>query len=144
MSSETLVIYPYLLNGTCWVFDDARTGLKEEAFVCGASEMISRLVSTKRIPHAEQGFAMTFADHPFEGHDAVLSLLRPDEYEGNWYHGYVAGMRMECWLCPALFAYFPAAPEKIYVRADSLPAGVNPIWEPPDDAEPRRFVEAPR
>jgi hypothetical protein len=39
---------------------------------------------------------------------------------------------------------FPAAPEKIYVRADPLPVGVDAIWDPPDDAEPRRFVEAPR
>jgi len=143
MNPETLTIYPYRLRD-CWVFDDARTHLKEEAFVMGASEMISRLVATKRIPRAEQGFAMTFSDEPFAGHDAVLSLMRPDEYEGNWYHGYVTGMRMECWLCPALFTYFPAAPEKIYVRADPLPVGVDAIWEPPDDAEPRAFVEAPR
>ena len=141
--STTLELYPYQI-GSCWVFDDERTGLKEEAFVCGATEMISRLVATKRIPRAEKGFAMTFSDTPFEGHDAVLSLLRPDEYEGNWYHGYVTGLRMECWLCPALFCYFPSAPEKIYVRADPLPSGVNPIWEPPDDLEPKRFVEAPK
>ena len=144
MSSETLVIYPYLLNGTCWVFDDAHTGLKEEAFVMGASEMISRLVSTKRIPHAEKGFVMTFSDKPFGGHDVALSLLRPDEHEGNWYHGYVTGLRMECWLCPALFCYFESAPERIYVRADPLPVGVDPIWEPDDDSEPRRFSEAPK
>jgi hypothetical protein len=137
-----MTLHPYKLRDT-WVFDDPRTGLKEEAFVCGATEMIDRLVSTKRIPRAEQGFAMTFADQPLEGHDVVLSLLRPDEHSGNWYHGYVVGLRMECWLCPALFCYFHAAPEKIYVRADPLPAGVNPIWEPPHDREPRRFVAAP-
>lgn len=142
MTSDSLTICPYK-RGETWVFDDARTKLKEEAFVCGASEMISRLVSTKRIRHAEKGFAMTFSDKPIDGHDAVLSLLRPDEYEGNWYQGYVAGLRMECWLCPALFCYFPAAPEKIYVRADPLPQGVNPIWEPRGDEEPRRFVQAP-
>lgn len=111
-----MTIYPYKLRDT-WVFDDPHTGLKEEAFVCGATEMISRLVATKRVPHAEHGFAMMFSDQPFEGHDAVLSLLRPDEYEGNWYDGYVAGLRMECWLCPALFCYFTVAPVKIYVRA---------------------------
>jgi len=33
-------IYPYLLGNT-WVFDDPRTGLKEEAFVLGMSERIS-------------------------------------------------------------------------------------------------------
>jgi len=40
-----LTIYPYLLGQT-WVFDDPRTGLKEEAFVLGMTEMISRLVKT--------------------------------------------------------------------------------------------------
>jgi hypothetical protein len=34
-----MTIFPYRLRD-CWVFDDARTGLKEEAFVCGASEKI--------------------------------------------------------------------------------------------------------
>ena len=28
-----LTIYPYPFEDTCWVFDDERTGLKEEAFV---------------------------------------------------------------------------------------------------------------
>jgi len=45
---------------------------------------------------------------------------------------------------PLPHTWLDVAPEKIYVRADPLPAGVNPIWEPPDHAEPRRFVEAPR
>ncbi len=105
--------------------------------------MISRLVATKRPPRAERGFALMFSDEPFVGHDVVLALLRHDAYQGNWYHGHVAGLRMECWLCPALFCYFAAAPEKIYVRADPLPAGFNPIWDPPDGREPRRFITAP-
>jgi len=53
MSPDTPTIYPYKLHET-WVFDDPRTGLKEEAFVCGATEMISRLVSTKRIPRRKR------------------------------------------------------------------------------------------
>ena len=32
MNTGTLTLYPYLESGT-WVFDDERTGLKEEAFV---------------------------------------------------------------------------------------------------------------
>jgi hypothetical protein len=40
---NTLTIYPSLL-GTTGVFDGSRTGLKEEAFVLGMSEMSSRLV----------------------------------------------------------------------------------------------------
>lgn len=53
MSSETLVIYPYLLNGTCWVFDDARTGLKEEAFVMGYGCGRTRMVGMEIMPTAE-------------------------------------------------------------------------------------------
>lgn len=143
MSTTHLTIYPYKLHG-CWVFDDPRTGLKEEAFVCGATEMISRLVETRQIPQAERGFALSFAGAPFPGHDVELSLLRPNEYGGNWYHGEVAGLRMECWLCPALFCYFPHAPGRIYVRAEPLPAGVSPIWRPPAGVQTRQFIEAPR
>jgi hypothetical protein len=51
---------------------------------------------------------------------------------------------MECWLCPALELYFESAPPRIYVKAAPLPAGVNPIWNPPPGVITRRFVEAPR
>ncbi len=47
-----MTIYPYLLEKTCWVFDDERTGLKEEAFVLGMTEMISKLVEYKLISNA--------------------------------------------------------------------------------------------
>lgn len=138
---SVLTLYPYLLGST-WVFDDASTGLKEEAFVCGASEMISRLVETKTIPDAEAGFAMHFSDERFEGHDAVLHWLRSDDellgLAGNWYTGEVAGQKMDCWLCPALFHYFQSAPRIIYVKAEPLPSGVNPIWD--DGASGTRFV----
>jgi hypothetical protein len=40
-----LTIYPYLID-PIWVFDDERTCLKEEAFVCGASEMITRITAS--------------------------------------------------------------------------------------------------
>jgi hypothetical protein len=143
MTATQLTIYPYK-HHDCWVFDDPRTGLKEEAFVCGATEMINRLVATRQIPHAEHGFALSFSGTPFPAHDVELSWLRPGEHDGNWYHGTVTGLAMECWLCPALFCYFVDAPARIYVRADPLPEGVNPIWEPPADAQPRRFVEPPR
>lgn len=138
---SVLTIYPYLLDAT-WVFDDARTGLKEEAFVCGATEMISRLVETKGIPNAESGFKLSFSDVPFDSHDTELKWLRSDDQQfslgGNWYEGEVGGAVMECWLCPALFHYFERAPQKIYVHADPLPAGVNPIWQ--DGSRGTRFV----
>jgi hypothetical protein len=67
-----LTIYPYLIGKT-WVFDDSRTSLKEEAFVCGMSEIISRVVELKEIPNAAQGFALRFSDRPFRGFDVELS-----------------------------------------------------------------------
>ena len=63
----TLTLYPYLDSGT-WVFDDERTGLQGEAFVLGATDMISAVVQAKAIPDAEQGFALTFSGQPFVGH----------------------------------------------------------------------------
>ena len=151
-----LTIHPYLLGNT-WVFDDPRTGLKEEAFVLGMSEMISRLVEAKGIPNAPQGFALTFGPEPFDGADAELTWLRSDDAQvlpgrdgsasqifGNWYRGRVAGQEMEGWLCPALGLYFKAAPARIFVRAEPLPAGVDPVWHVDKNATTAvRFVSAP-
>ena len=67
-----LTIYPYRL-GQCWVFDDRRTGLKEEAFVLGSSEVLTRLVGAKKIPNAVKGFALHFGDEPFDGRIHGLS-----------------------------------------------------------------------
>ncbi|MDB5347225.1 MAG: hypothetical protein JWP89_5602 [Schlesneria sp.] len=140
----TMMIYPYLM-GLNWVFDDEKTYLKEEAFVCGMSEMISRMVEEKRIPNASRGFAMQFSDVPFSGHDIELNWLRAADAEsplgGNWYSGLIAGQQMEGWLCPALFCFFPSAPTRLFVRADPLPVGVDPIWHvSSDDSRPHRFM----
>lgn len=152
----TMTIYPYLLDGACWVFDDKRTGLKEEAFVLGMTEMISKLVEFKLIPNADQGFSMTFAAEPFD-HDVELSWLSTEDVaaelnctlhelpgDGNWYRGTVAGEEMVGWLCPALFCYFEEAPPKIFVKAETLAPDVDPIWRvKADDPRARRFVSAP-
>ena len=144
MTGTTLTLYPYLESGT-WVFDDERTGLTEEAFVLGASEMITAIVEAKAIPDAERGFALTFSGQPFEGYDVRLVWQRPDPSgSGNWYSGEIAGRPLECWLCPALLLYFTTPPREIFVRADPLPAGVNPRWTPPEGIVGRRFVAAPR
>jgi hypothetical protein len=149
-------IYPYLLRNT-WVFDDARTGLKEEAFVLGMSEMASRLVEFKGIPHAANGFLLQFDAEPFDGADAELKWLRSGDPEvlpgkdgsasqvfGNWYKGSVAGQEMEGWLCPALGLYFKAAPARIFVKADPMPSGIDPIWHVDKEAPTVfRFVSAP-
>lgn len=134
-----LTIFPYRRSGV-WVFDDARTGLKEEAFVAGADTMIDAIIAAKGIPNASTGLSLTFSDSPFPGYDAELRWLRTDPVDGNWYSSTIAGRYIEGWLCPALFLYFEAAPQRIFVQAEPLPAGVKPIWEPPPGAETRRFI----
>ena len=150
-----MTLYPYLLGNT-WVFDDAETGLKQEAFVLGMSEMISRLIEAKGIPQAAKGFTLLFDSESFEGADAELRWLRSDDAQvvpgkdgsasqmfGNWYAGNIAGQEMEGWLCPALGFYFQAAPKHIFVKAEPLPAGVDPIWHVDADAPvAQRFVSA--
>jgi hypothetical protein len=149
----TMTIYPYLLEDTCWVFDDERAGLKEEAFVLGMTEMISRLVEAKSVPNAAKGFAMTFAAEPFD-HDVELTWVQPEDVAklsgnaftaqpgvGNWYRGTVSDQEMIGWLCPALFRYFEEAPKRIFVKADPLPAGLDPIWHvKADDPRAEQFV----
>ena len=108
------------------------------------SEMITRLVEVNRLPAAAQGFEMTFAAGPFPGHDVELTLVSRGEGDfGNDYEG-VAGLPMECWLCPALERSIESAPRRISVKAAPLPAGVDPIWNPPPGVITRRFVEVSR
>jgi len=155
MSMSVMTLYPYLFHDTCWVFDDPETGLKEEAFVLGTSEMISRLIQAKSIRDAERGFRITFSDTPFD-HDVELTWTSPEQAAvmtakpldslpatGNWYCGVVAGEKMVAWLCPALYEYFSGAPKKIFVHADKLPTGIAPIWHVgSNDPQTRRYMSA--
>jgi hypothetical protein len=152
---SVMTLYPYLYNDICWVFDDPQTGLKEEAFVLGASEMISRLLEAKEVPDAERGFTLSFSDQPF-AYDVKLTLLSPEEAAratgqpisghpatGNWYSDIVAGERMVAWLCLALYEYFAEAPKRIFVKAEKLPAGVDPVWHiSSDDPQAHRYMSA--
>jgi hypothetical protein len=135
-----MVLYPYKQDGL-WVFDDAAAGLKEEPFVEGASEMISRLLASLDISSPDQGFSLIFGEEPRSEHDVVLRWTGADEVEGNWYEGVVAGDSMTCWLCPALLCYFKTPPRQIYVTAEPLPEGVDPIWHPAAGEQTRRFVK---
>src|SRR5690606_31299968 len=101
-----------------WVFDEPRVGLVREPFVAGVTEMIDRLVAD--VPGAEAGFRLSFADRPFEGHQASLTWVRADPVEGHWYRADDSGD--EGWLCPALFWFFETPPGRIYARAEPKPS----------------------
>lgn len=112
--NSLFVIQPYKRAGT-WVFDDERVGLVAEPFVAGIPEMIEQLVA--EIPDAASGFRLLFAPQPFPG--AAVHLERVREETGGWWYRAVKYER-EGWLCPALFKYFEAAPQQLWVRAEAL------------------------
>jgi hypothetical protein len=142
-NNNILELYPYQTRG-CWVFDDSAAGLKEEAFVLGMSEIITRVVEHHRVPDASRGFRMIFSHEPFEGaHARIDKIPGGSQEQGNWYEGEICGLSMRGWLCPALYLYFSQAPNQIYMRAEKLPAGVNPIWTPAEGVSYRRFVGVP-
>ena len=111
-ANSLMVIAPYKHHGM-WVFDDPAVGLDKEPFIAGIDTMIDKM--TASIPQAEQGFRALFSAAPFPGYSEKLEWRR-QESGGNWY--YSDHYKMEGWLCPALFKYFPTAPREIYVRAE--------------------------
>ncbi len=116
MTNAMMVIFPYLCEDI-WVFDDDRVGLVREPFVSGVPEIISVLV--KDIPNAEKGFKLLFSANPFPGYQAELVWIK-EEYGGNWYRW--KKHNLEGWLCPAMFKYFGATPDKIYCKAEKKSA----------------------
>lgn len=106
-----LLIHPYKLHGL-WVFDDPKTELVQEPFVDSATAILDRL--TAELPNAAAGFTLLFAAQPFPGYQLELHRGR-EEYGGYWYT--CPAYDAEGWLCPALFKYFPQAPERLYAQA---------------------------
>jgi hypothetical protein len=110
--NSLMVIAPYKWNGM-WVFDDPAVGLSKEPFIAGIDTMIDKM--TANIPNAQHGFRAVFSAAPFPGYTEKLEWRR-EESGGNWY--YSDHHKMEGWLCPALFKYFPTAPREIYVKPE--------------------------
>lgn len=108
--NSLIVIHPYRYEGM-WVFDDAKAGLVQEPFVSGADVILDKLVAN--IPDAASGFTLIFSATPFPGAQLHFEWRRA-EFRGNWY--YAPELGIEGWLCPALFKYFDAAPERIYAQ----------------------------
>lgn len=110
--NSLMVIAPYK-DGGMWVFDDPAVGLRKEPFIAGIDTMIDKM--TAHIAGAQKGFRAVFSAAPFPGYTEKLEWRR-EESGGNWY--YSDHFKMEGWLCPALFRYFPEAPKEIYVKPE--------------------------
>ncbi len=111
-SNSIMVVAPYWYKGT-WVFDDPAVGLKREPFVAGVPEMIDVLV--KDMPDSQEGFRLLFSASPFPGFQKKLTWLRGDS-GGNYYK--LDQPPLEGWICPAMFRYYKAAPQALYVKAE--------------------------
>ncbi len=116
------VIKPYLWEGL-WVFDDPAVGLDKEALVAGMPEMILAACAAAGVTNPEKGFLALFSKDPFPSARICLQWVR-EESGGNVYMWGDTGL--EGWLCPALFKYFDAAPEKMYVDVRSI-SNTDPI-----------------
>ena len=107
-----LVIEPYRV-GSGWAFDEPRLGLKGEPFVQGIPEMIDKLVTG--IPGSDKSVRLIFSQRAFPGSQLQLDRRREQD-GGNWYHS--KDYQTDGWLCPALFRFFPRAPQHIYVKVE--------------------------
>jgi len=78
---------------------------------------------------------------PLDDEDEVVKVDMPVfSMKGNWYEGEVAGDWMEGWLCPALLLYFQEPPDTLYIKAEPLPKGIDPIWHNAEDG--KHFLSA--
>jgi len=108
-----MIIHPYKHKGD-WVFDDEATGLVKEPFVAGADAMLDIVTSDGK------ECSLTFAGTDFPDRQHILHKVGPGVGGGTIYsfEGKVneVDVAQDMWLCPALFKYFEAAPDKIYFK----------------------------
>lgn len=72
--------------------------------------MVSGLTNPKK------GFRLIFSGAEFPKYQGRLKWIR-EESGGNWYE--FEDLKMEGWLCPALFKYFDVAPKFIYFKCEN-------------------------
>jgi hypothetical protein len=78
------------------------------------SEMIDKMV--EGLPGSNNKVRLIFSQRQFPGWQQRLDLRREQD-GGNWY--YNEQHHMEGWPCPALFKFFPRAPQHIYARVEA-------------------------
>lgn len=110
MQNAIFSIRPYYWQNM-WVFDDERVALVKEPFVMGIPEIINKAVA--HLPNPKAGFTVLFNNTGLPSADLILTKIN-SESGGTWYEHEETGMKG--WLCPALFKYYPTAPEKIYIK----------------------------
>ena len=105
-NNSIFTIHPYKWFDE-WVFDDDRMGLVKEAFVAGADTFLDKLTGGK------EEATVLFSTNRFPTAEVEITLRRTDETGSDyWCEKY----KHELWLCPALFLYYPTAPQTIFLQ----------------------------
>ena len=111
-------ILAYRRNGG-WAFDDAAVGLVAEPFVAGIPEMIDILAD-----QVGAGGGSSSRSRRPSSRDLCSDWTGPGRSSEELVP--MGGTRDGRWLCPALFKYFPNAPDQIWIAA-SLPADLRRV-----------------
>jgi hypothetical protein len=102
-------IHPYRNHNNLWVFDDPERGIYNEPLVDGA-DILAAILADGR-----DSFTLLFSDRDENPglRPLILSQTKGhDSYYWNPTHSIFV------YLCPALYAYFPAPPQVIYYQAE--------------------------
>lgn len=112
--NSLFTIAPYKTKWGMWVFDDPARGLAAEALIAGIDDMLDIIAK------GDDSLVVIFSDRQFPGWTIHLDRVSADENDvGTIY--FCPELKIEGWLCPALFKYFPTAPQTIYAQFRAQP-----------------------
>ena len=117
MNNAIFLLQPWK-EGSLWVFDDERVGLKGEPFVENASQVIDEIVKLNKAKQDKKGrINLMFSPKPFPK-SIKLDLI--DVQEGGTGVTYRwKAKKLDAWLCPAFYCYFQVGkvPKELYASA---------------------------
>lgn len=107
--NSIFILYPERTSFGIWVFDDESTGLVREPFVGETNTLIDNMVGD--IKAEGSPIALLFSASSFPNYQVKLELSNTSP-SGTTY--YSPKYKIFPWLCPAMFKYFPTAPEEMF------------------------------
>ncbi len=113
MKNSIFILQPTRNRYGIWAFDDINTGLVQEPFVGDTNILIDNMVleAGYTLEEASKGIALLFSPDPFQGHQSEIYLIETTPYGSTYGND---KWDIEPWLCPALYKYFPQAPQRLF------------------------------
>jgi len=115
----------FKLNGIQWVFDDDTLGIKDEAFVMGADDLIDRYMDEVLGGYnINKKYVMNFSTNDLGINSWSIHKMKKNQMPTKSQR--VLGSNWECkhpkatlWLCPTFFEYYTEDIKKIYFQIKS-------------------------